>query len=190
MVDATAAATIGTSVLVAFAGFLAAYLNNLRLTQRKDRLDRVSRQLSDLYGPLLALESTQGSTWALFRSRYRPTRPYWDPESPPTEEEALAWRTWMTEVFMPLNRKMVDVIRARADLLDDDHMPTCLLDICSHTASYEVVLNRWEAGDYTENTALADFPRDELHPYLSGSFDRLKAEQQRLLTGRNSSPRR
>jgi len=182
-VDATTAATVGTTLFVAFAGFVAAYLNNLRLTQRKDRLDRVSRQLSEFYGPLLALESTETSTWGLFRERYRPFGAFWDPRDPPTEDEARVWRLWMTEVFMPLNRKMVEVIRSRADLLDDVRIPQCLLDVCSHVASYEVVLKQWEAGDFREHTALANFPTQELHPYLSKSFDRLKAEQQRLLAG-------
>ena len=127
--SAAAIATIGTTIFVAFAGFVAAYFNNLRLTRRKDQLDRVSRQLSELYGPLLALESTEQSTWRLFRERYRPSGAFWDPDDPPSEDEARIWRLWMTTVFMPLNRKMVDVIRANGDLLAESDMPQCLRGI-------------------------------------------------------------
>jgi hypothetical protein len=179
--DAKTIATIGATVFVAFAGFLAAYLNNLRLTQRKDRLDRVSRQLSDFYGPLLALASTGSSTWELFRTRYRPEGSFWHRQPSPSDEEAHIWRLWMTEVFMPLNRRMVEVIRSKADLLDDAEVPQCLLDVCSHVASYEPVLKRWEGGDFRENTPLANFPARELLQYLSESFLRLKANQQSLL---------
>ncbi|MER6468031.1 hypothetical protein [Streptomyces collinus] len=40
---------------LAFVGYVVTYLNGLRLTQRQERLARVNRQLSDLYGPLFAL---------------------------------------------------------------------------------------------------------------------------------------
>jgi len=179
--SAAAIATIGTTIFVAFAGFVAAYFNNLRLTRRKDQLDRVSRQLSELYGPLLALESTEQSTWRLFRERYRPSGAFWDPDDPPSEDEARIWRLWMTTVFMPLNRKMVDVIRANGDLLAESDMPQCLLDVCAHVAAYEVVLTRWDADDFADHLGLANFPRNELHRYAVDSFTRLKAEQQHLL---------
>ena len=56
-VEATA---IVVSVLVALIGYVVKYFNDLRLAQRKDRLDRVSHQLSDLYGPLFALNAAGG----------------------------------------------------------------------------------------------------------------------------------
>ncbi|MFH8340422.1 hypothetical protein [Streptomyces sp. AM6-12] len=45
---------------LAFVGCVVTYLNGLRLSQREERLARVNRQLSDLYGPLFAL--TEAST--------------------------------------------------------------------------------------------------------------------------------
>ena len=187
--DTKAFATLGVTLFVAFAGFAFAYWNNLRLSLRKDRLDRVSQQLGELYGPLLAINTTKEATWDLFRERYRPGYQYfWEAgEEPPSEDEAKAWRLWMTEVFMPLNRQMVDVIRSRADLLDDAEIPKPLLDVCAHVASYEVVLKRWEAGDFTENVALANFPRKDELQFLSDRFIRLKREQQKLLSRRPSS---
>jgi hypothetical protein len=46
-------ATLLVTVALAFAG----YAYSLHLARRNARLERVSRQLSDLYGPLMALES-------------------------------------------------------------------------------------------------------------------------------------
>jgi len=180
-VDGKTIATVGASVLVAFAGFVAAYVNNLRLARRKDRLDRVSRQLSEFYGPLLSLVSTGNATWGVFRQTYRPGRPFWGTEPAPTEEEAATWRLWMREVFMPLNRQIASVIHSKADLLDEEEMPQCLLDVCAHVASYEPVLKRWEEGDVEQHTALNAFPRRDLSAYASASFLRLKHEQSRLL---------
>jgi hypothetical protein len=40
---------LAISVLLAMAGFGVKYLNDLSIARRKDRLDRVSRQLGELY---------------------------------------------------------------------------------------------------------------------------------------------
>ena len=42
-------------VVVAQIGYFVTYRTNLRLAQRNDRLERINRQLSEFYGPLLAL---------------------------------------------------------------------------------------------------------------------------------------
>ena len=118
--------TIAVSVLLAATGYVWTYLYNLRLARRKDRLDRVNRQLSDLYGPLYALTHSGETCWKVFRSRYRPgDGPFWDPNSPPTEEAAAAWRPWMAEVFMPLNVAMADVVTRTSISLTKRQCPTC-----------------------------------------------------------------
>ena len=77
--DWTTGLTIAVSVLLAFAGYLVTYAYNLRLAQRKDRLERVNKQLSNLYGPLYALVSSSQACWKAFapdtarvRSGHRP----------------------------------------------------------------------------------------------------------------------
>lgn len=58
------------TVALAFAGYVATYLNGLRLTQRQERLTRVNRQLGDFYGPLLALTEANARTFAAFVERH------------------------------------------------------------------------------------------------------------------------
>lgn len=177
-----AALSLGIPALIAVAGYLMTYQNNLRLNERKDRLDRVTRQLSDFYGPIFATASASMAAWRVFRSQYRPGGSFWDkPGPPPDDDETAAWRRWMTTVFMPLNRRLRDVIVEHADLLDDDRVPQLLLDVCAHVASYEAVLQRWEEGDYTEHTSPLNFPADELLAYAAAGVERLKSEQQKLL---------
>ena len=173
--------TIAVSVLLAACGYIAAYVYNLKLAQRKDRLERVNQQLSDFYGPLFALVSSSQSCWEAFRRRYRPGGAFWDIDSPPTAEEAAAWRLWMVEVFMPLNVGMADVITQHADLLDQSEMPRVLLDICAHVKAYQPVIKRWELGDFSENTSVIDFPAREVQAFVSEGFRRLKTEQAELL---------
>lgn len=38
-------------IIVAILGIIAKYWNDLKIAQRKDRLERVSQQLRQLYGP-------------------------------------------------------------------------------------------------------------------------------------------
>jgi len=59
-------------VVVAVIGYFVTYRTNLRLVQRNDRLERINRQLSEFYGPLLALTRSSDQSWKAFRKRYRP----------------------------------------------------------------------------------------------------------------------
>ena len=180
--DTSALVTLSVTVLVAAAGFFATYLNNLRLARRKDRLDRVSKQLSDFYGPLLALSGAADSSWVGFRDKYRPGTPYFfDSEDPPTEEETELFRLWMRHVFMPLNVRMVDVVTNKADLLDEPYVPEFLLQLCAHVASYQAILQQWDNEDFSENAPEIGFPGEEIIQYAAVTFGRLKAEQNDLL---------
>jgi hypothetical protein len=184
------ALAIGIPLLIAVLGFAGAYLNGVRLALQKERIDRVNRQLADLYGPLLALVSTANRSWDEFRRQYRPGGSYWDRRPPPTEAEANAWRLWITTVFMPLNRQMRDLVVAHADLLREPEIHPCLLDLCAHVASLEAILKRWEAGDFSENKPPLPFPRNELRAYAESSFRELKTVQERLLRERRAAPPR
>lgn len=173
--------TIAVTVLLALGGYLATYINNLRLAQRKDRLERVNEQLSSFFGPLLALVSASSSSWQAFRKEYRPHTPGFWGDGAPTPEEAAAWRLWMTEVFMPLNIQMVDIITHHADLLDESEIPQCLLDVCAHVQAYRPVIKQWEAGDFSRHTSFINFPSEELSRFASERFNALKVVQEDLL---------
>jgi hypothetical protein len=112
------------------------YFDNLRLAQRKERLDLVDRQLRDLYGPLLALcIANRAAYHEASRRLYRPGGiPMWhapkdDPENRPTADELEAFRLCAKEVFTPTNRKIFRRIIYHTDLLMEESMPVCLLDL-------------------------------------------------------------
>ena len=181
LLDWTVVASLAVTLAVALAGFLATYFNGLRLAQRKDRLDRVNRQLSELYGPLLALVSASSRSWEAFRSRYRTTTwSYWDPATPPTKEEEQAWRQWMRHVFMPLNERMMELVVTKADLLETPTMPDCLLRLAAHVAAYRAFIAQWDEGNFSQHKSIINFPPDLLD-YATHTFAKLKEEQQGLL---------
>ncbi|MFD4224657.1 hypothetical protein [Streptomyces griseus] len=172
------------TVLVATAGYVVTYLTSLRLARRKDCLDRVNRQLGELYGPLYAQAEAVDRSWNKFCDRYWPL---WIASEPVTAEQAAIWRLWMSTVFMPLNRRMAELVVSHADLLREETIPEPLKELCAHVACYEPVLARWQEDgfdsvQFDDHVSIAgDFPRGELDLYVRTSFESLKLEQARLL---------
>lgn len=172
------------TVFVAASGYGATYLTNLRLARRKDHLDRINRQLSELYGPLYAQSQAGDRAWRKFTARYGTI---WTVSSPATAEQAGIWRLWMSTVFMPLNRRMVETVVSHADLLREDTIPEALQELCAHVACYEPIVARWQEEGFDsvqvdDHVSIAgNFPRAELDAYLRISFEELKLEQARLL---------
>ena len=163
--------------MLALIGYLAKYLNDLRLAQRKDRLERVNRQLNELYGPLFALSRASTIAFEAFQARYGRTS-IWSDQ--PTEEDMKTWQLWMTEVFMPHNNRMQETVIENAELLDESEMPECLLNLSAHVLTYKTVLKRWDAGDFSEWWSVVSFPKGILE-YSKNAYSRLKARQLELL---------
>jgi len=169
------------TLVVALVGFAAKYLNDIKVAQRKDRLDRINQQLKLLYGPLYATDQAGKTAWIGFRRMYRSEKESYWRSPPPTKEEAEAWRLWMTEVFMPLNLRLEKIIVENADLLIEERMPDSLLLLVAHVSAYKAVLKKWEKGDYSENTSVVNYPWRDVRTYVETSFLYLKQEQSRLL---------
>ena len=107
--DRTEEAVALIGICIAVIGYFVKYRSDLKLAQRNDRLERINRQLSEFYGPLLALTRSSGQSWHAFRHRYRPpvTESFWKIDPPPTREDTIAWQLWMTTVFMPVHQRMM-----------------------------------------------------------------------------------
>lgn len=177
-------ATVVT-IALAFVGYLATYLNNLRLSQRQERLSRVNRQLSDFYGPMLALTETGTQIFNAFmeRAATRPDgrSPFAAGGEPPTSEELAEWRLWVSTVFLPSIQAMRDIVVTKADLLAEQQVPPALLELSAHVSGYEITAAKWANGDYTQHLSVTPFPGEELTRYVRTSFTRLKEEQASLL---------
>jgi hypothetical protein len=180
-------------VAVAAIGYLVKYFSDIKFAQRTDRLNRINRQLSELYGPLLAHTRSSGESWQAFRRRYRPPgdASFWHTDPPPTPEDVVAWRLWMSTVFVPLNQRMTDLVLMHADLIEEPDMPACLLTMCAHVAGYQAIVEQWATGDISvereDNVSVVNFPGQELADYAATAFARLKAEQSQLLGAKATS---
>ena len=179
--------TTVVTILLAFSGYLVTYLNSLRLAQRQQRLERISRQLGELYGPLYGLIDAETAVFKVFRGIVRPNTHFFSEEDPPTAADLESWRLWMTTVFAPINNRMYELVLSKSDLLIEPEMPQCFRDLAAHVVGYQLVMKQWENGDYSEHLSLILFPREELLSYVTESFNALKHEQARLL-GKSAKP--
>lgn len=179
----TAAVTLTVAVL----GFLATYANSVRLNQRQARLERVNRQLSELYGPMLAIRGANQRAFQEFARTYEFDNGRFRGK-PPTEEDHEVWRRWVRTVFAVENRRLYSILLTKADLLIDDEMPRVLLDFYAHVLGYEVTIKEWEEGDYRETGSVIVFPKG-LDAYAERCFSVLKEEQARLIGGRSLAER-
>jgi hypothetical protein len=188
--DTNTTITVVVTLFVAILGSVAAYLNSLRIASRKDQLDHVDRQLRKLYGPLFALNHVSNIAWRAFRQKYRPgAESYWRTEPKPTPEEEEAWRLWMATVIMPLLLRMEEVVLKHSDLIEEQDMPQCFIDLISHISAYKAVVQKWTNGDYSEHVSVIRFPGAALTAYLEPQYRILK-ERQTLLRGEPSGQKR
>jgi hypothetical protein len=87
------------------------------------------------------------------------------------------WRAWVTNVFMPANRRMREVIVDRADLLRGDTMPEELIAFCAHVATLEELIARWDRGDVSVSTPIYAYPGASFDPHTTLSLVDLRQSQ-------------
>lgn len=176
--------TLIAGVTTALIGSAFAFILNRRRDRLLAQLDFVNNQLRYFYGPLLALTEASERAWKVFRRQHitEGAHDFWDrnPEYAPTPTARVAWLDWVTNILIPTDKQMVEIISERADLLIEPGMPQCLTDLCAYVLGVESVLASWdvESGNYPK---LPDYPGRALLAYLEGSFSALKGGQVRLL---------
>ena len=138
------------TILLAFVGWLVAFAlaERKRVQDRKTqeetrranaRIAYLNSQIQNLYGPLFALFNTNDAAWKSFRELYLGKG-----FGNATKIEQNRARTWMTSVFSPINRDMVDTIIANTHLIDGGDFPEAFKDLFAHVKAWEGVLAQWK----------------------------------------------
>ncbi|MEU0277195.1 hypothetical protein [Streptomyces sp. NPDC006195] len=172
--------TACASILIAIMVYWLNHQGEARRSLRQARIDRVSGQLKDLYGPLLVLAETNEKAWNEYRRRYIETIGVISVGSPFPEVEERRWRTWVKSVFAPTAQQIREIITAQGDLIIGAEMPPVVLDFCAHAATYQVLIEDWEGADADKST-LIRHPGAQFLSYVRESYGSLKAEQAFLL---------
>jgi hypothetical protein len=90
------------TIALAIVGYVVKYMNDLAIVRRKDQLERVNRQLSDLYGPLYALTKVGTKTWLMFYENYAPNSDvFFSGDLEPSLEQEESFRIWITTRMLP-----------------------------------------------------------------------------------------
>lgn len=180
-------AAAAAAVVALMSAFLT-YNTTRRLSRRSDQIAFVGRQLSELYGPLYALSVCNSTTWAEFVKRYGSGNTYIFTASGYAKPEVVqAWKYWLRFVFMPIKRKILDIILGHTDLIEGKDMPKCLTEFTAHVWGYEVTLAQWEDGDYSNLTSVYNHPGDAFDNYVKEKYEALKHRQNSLLGATSKS---
>ena len=81
---------------------------------------------------------------------------------------------------MPLLLRMEEVILKHSDLIEEQDMTQCFIDLISHTSAYKPVLQKWSNGDFSEHVSVLRFPGAAMTAYLEPQYRNLKLRQTRL----------
>src|SRR5262249_59140004 len=120
------AISISVAVILAVAGYVATYLNSLRLARRTERLELVNARLDRLYGPLYVASETAVLAYQTLLRRLGRSSVF-DANDPPSEEQVREWRTWVEAVLIPLDDLREKLLIGNAHLIPEAEMPECLL---------------------------------------------------------------
>ncbi|MFJ6655266.1 hypothetical protein ACIQNG_02715 [Streptomyces sp. NPDC091377] len=175
--------TAGASMAIAVIAYWLNHRGEVRRSLRAARIDWVSSQLKDLYGPLLVLAETNERAWKEYRRAYFPANLGEPEEGPLSESMSMLWHMWVETVFAPRARQIREIVTARGDLIIEREMPAVLLDFCAHAASYDALLADWDSAS-VNNSTLIRHPGSSFLSYVRESYDSLKAEQEYLLDSR------
>jgi len=174
---------VPTTVTLALAGYLFTYYNTKVNEERKARIERINEQVKELYGPLLAVVTASKSAFDAMvkqHSKDRSVKSFISAaQNTPESQEGQTYRHWMKSVLQPLNEKAAKIVTEHADLLEGSSVEPLLLQLVAHVSAYRVILERWDAGELHEWSAIS-YP-DKLLGYIEQEFQKMKRRQAQLL---------
>ena len=182
------ASSFGISIFFAILGYVSTAVQQIRVQQHNARVQRVSEQLKNLYGPLLAcVTASKWSYDAMIKQAARDsgkpslTIPQFAVEvrSNPQGVAARAYRSWVKSVLLPLSERAAQLVIDRADLLENSGIEPLLLQLVAHVSAYKVIIQRWKEGGDEAMSAIP-YP-DDIIEFANEGFAKLKRRQARLL---------
>jgi hypothetical protein len=122
-------------------------------------LKHLQCQIEELYSPLLGL--IQHSRFIYQVAKQKLPRFHQDLRGIATNEEAEIWRYFVEGYFLPLNRQMADLIRAKIHLVDSDEIPPSFEQFLVHQIQYDCLHALWkDKGIASDAVAGSKWPAD------------------------------
>ncbi|MCK4760611.1 MAG: hypothetical protein KAW12_00330 [Candidatus Aminicenantes bacterium] len=171
-------------VVLALCGYLYTYFSGKKQEQRKNRLERINRQLDDFYGPLLAIVQSSQQAWENFIRKYDDNPDFYKQEHNPSPEQVAEFHNWMKTVFLPNNEKLHEIIVNNTSLLIEDKMPKILLDLMAHIMEFRINFEARKDKHAEVAESRSKYRGQPLLKYCEKRFKELKTEQLELIKGR------
>lgn len=86
---------------------------------------------------------------------------------------------WVRQVFQPANRVILEIITYKANAFDR-RIPSCFTEVMSHIQEYEIILKKWDEGDYTHMVPSTVF-NDAVQAFVEAEFVRLRQRKRFIL---------
>ena len=173
--------SLSITVALAFVGYIATYANNLALARRRERLELVSKQLNEFYGPLYLSSKASAIAYHAFKKKLGfVAKDGFTPDASGDTPTMQEWRLWVTEVLMPMNLTQEAIILRSAHLIREQEVPECLLTFVAHIAAWKAILKKWQAGEYSDQFSVVPYP-SEVAEYAALAYRELKTEQLQLI---------
>lgn len=178
------------------AGMIAA-LFALSTTLKARALDRLDRQIKELYGPLDSRIATNTSYWLKFCEENCPNGGTFFGEGPSAPRDVALWRSYITSSGLPDVKNMSELIESHGDLIVGDKLPPSFAQLTDHRKAYELLVAKWASapptctGNYADCDVLFASANVATTPWpsaLSACVSQQLAELRRARTALASTP--
>jgi hypothetical protein len=134
-------------VIGAIIATLIAALFSFAALRKQAELDRLDRQIGELYGPLDGIIATNTAYWRDFCAENCPNSGSFFGYGPSAEADVRLWRNYIRSSAMPDVARMTDLIETKRALIIGEGQPKVFLDLSIHAKAYQLLAQSWPSDD-------------------------------------------
>lgn len=162
--------------------------SELEQQKRQWEKEQIDIQIAMFYGPISALLKEQNIVWQriiyqLGRNCIFENNQFTINDLP--EDEAKIWMHFVDMYKIPLNKKIVDIIRDNTHLVYKSEIPSCFNTFLDYTLGWELLDKQKRSGvpNYYEYHYCYNFPK-EFTRYINNTLEILLVKQAELINSK------
>ena len=155
-------------------------MSALKEEKRKLRLELINKKINNFYGPLYVADMAGRASYNAFCNIINIDSDKSVEETPLSEDQTKILYRWMEVVFLKQNDLIEKTILENAYLIEEEELPSCLIDYLAHIATWREALKYYEATNDFKSAKTLPYPSD-LSAYVRETYIALKNEQLKLI---------
>lgn len=173
---------LAPTLIIGFFSYVYTTLDN----KRKDELEFVRGQITDLYGPLYTLSAAFETVWDSLGRKH--ANLWQDPSKPPRREKVRLWRNLLNGVVEPLNDQIDNVLLSSKQTIRCPAVRDALHNFVAFAQSVKLLIGTWKSdadvNDVTkqDNMPELQYPKN-LSELLNAELMALHARESKLESG-------